>query len=280
MIRPLAIAAALALAGCAAESEPPPSVAAPPTAPAPLAPATVPPAAVDASVRDAQSHLRRLGYYRGPVDGIWGPETEEALQRFQRDRGLPADGTLGDQTLSALRNAPTPASGASSSSAAPRSRPVAINDPTTVRTVQNRLKQLGFYDGAADGVWGAETQQGLERFQRSKGMRPGELTTASISAMGLDPADFPSGTGAAATLDPRVVRAVQTRLRQDGFYRGGIDGTWGPGTEGALQRFQRERGFEATGQLTPPTIAALGLDPNNLVASAEAALGGAGSSRR
>lgn len=119
MIRPLAIAAAaLALAGCAAESEPPPSVAAPPTAPAPLAPATVPPAAVDASVRDAQSHLRRLGYYRGPVDGIWGPETEEALQRFQRDRGIPADGALGDDTLAALRAAPTPAGAASSAAPA------------------------------------------------------------------------------------------------------------------------------------------------------------------
>lgn len=122
MIRPLAIAAALALAGCAAESEPPPSAAAPQAAPSALAPATVPPAAVDASVRDAQSHLRRLGYYRGPVDGIWGPETEEALRRFQRDRGLPADGTLGDRTLAALRSAPTPASGASSSSATPPAR--------------------------------------------------------------------------------------------------------------------------------------------------------------
>jgi peptidoglycan hydrolase-like protein with peptidoglycan-binding domain len=263
-------AAALALASCA-QTPSPSSTAA--------APAPAPQAAADASMRDAQAELRRLGYYNGPIDGVRGAETAAAIERFQRTEGLAADGRLDGATLAALRAEPTPAR-AAAAPAAPPPRPISISDQTTVRTVQNRLKQLGYYDGPADGVWGPEMQQAVERFHRAKGLRGGGLTTASVAAMGLDPQSFPAGSGAAAALDPAVVRAVQTRLRGDGFYRGGVDGNWGPGTQAALERFQKDRGLDGAGQLTPPTIAALGLDPNNLVASAEAALGGVGSSTR
>jgi peptidoglycan hydrolase-like protein with peptidoglycan-binding domain len=272
-ILPLALplaAAALALAACAeTPGQPRPTTAA--AAPAP-----------DATVREAQTALRREGFYEGPIDGLWGAGTQSAVERYQRARGLAADGRLGGETMAALRGeAPRATAGIGSTSpAAPPPRAVAINDATTVRTVQNRLKQLGYYDGAADGVWGPEMQQAVERFNRSKGLPAGELTTASLDAMGLDARRFPAGEGAAAALDRNVVRAVQRRLQRDGFYRGGVDGEWGPGTQAALERFQKARGIEPQGQLTPPTISALGLDPNNLVASANAALGGVGSSSR
>lgn len=59
----------------------------------------------DGGVREYQSLLRELGYYRGPVDGIAGPLTRAAVLRFQRDHGLAADGVVGPATLSALRRA-------------------------------------------------------------------------------------------------------------------------------------------------------------------------------
>jgi peptidoglycan hydrolase-like protein with peptidoglycan-binding domain len=273
MTRILALTAvALALAACAGSQPSRPLAAAPAAAPAP-----------DATVRDAQTALRREGFYEGPIDGLWGAETASAVERYQRARGLAADGRLGSETMASLRGeAPrrTTGVGASAPAAAPPPRPVPISDQTTVRTVQNRLKQLGFYDGPADGVWGPQMQLAVERFNRSKGLPAGELTTASLDAMGLDARQFPAGDGTAAALDRNVVRAVQRRLQRDGFYRGGVDGEWGPGTQAALERFQKERGLEPAGQLTPPTITALGLDPNNLVASANAALGGIGSSSR
>jgi len=36
--------------------------------------------------------------------------------------------------------------------------------------------------------------------------------------------------------------------------------------QASLQRFQQGRGLQATGQLNPATVTALGLDPNNLAA--------------
>ena len=49
-------------------------------------------------VERLQEFLNALGY-RVHVDGIFGKETEEALKRFQRDYGLPADGILGPKTV-------------------------------------------------------------------------------------------------------------------------------------------------------------------------------------
>lgn len=37
---------------------------------------------------NVQQELRREGYYRGSIDGLIGPMTRSALERYQRDRGL------------------------------------------------------------------------------------------------------------------------------------------------------------------------------------------------
>jgi hypothetical protein len=43
-------------------------------------------------VKDVQNDLSRLGYYSGPIDGFAGPHTLSAVQRYQIDHGLGADG--------------------------------------------------------------------------------------------------------------------------------------------------------------------------------------------
>ena len=212
-------------------------------------------------VRDAQQRLHTMGLYDRSVDGLWGPDTQAAVERFQRDRGLPVTGRLDGGTLTAIRST--------------ESMPIALSDPTDVRTVQNRLRQLNFYTGPADGVWGSSTQVALESFQRSRSLQVGQINGATMAAMGLDASAFPTRTASAQpatvagnTLAPSVVRSIQQRLRQYGFYRGATDGIWGPASQRSLINFQRSRGLEANGQLNPTTISALGLDPNNLSASA------------
>lgn len=219
-----------------------------------------------AEVREAQNRLHTLGLYDGGADGLWGPETQAAVERFQRNQNLPVTARLDGTTLSALRGADT--------------APISVTDQTDVRTMQNRLRQLNFYNGPADGVWGPGTQVALENFQRARGLPVGQVTRATIAAMGLDAAAFPTrsasigsaaparATVAGNTLDRGVVRGIQQKLRQNGFYTGAVDGVWGPRTQAALSRFQRSRGIESTGELNPTTISALGLDPNNLAASA------------
>jgi peptidoglycan hydrolase-like protein with peptidoglycan-binding domain len=54
------------------------------------------------TIREAQRQLNAEGFKAGPVDGIKGPRTREALKRFQEARGLTASGELDAQTMSAL----------------------------------------------------------------------------------------------------------------------------------------------------------------------------------
>ncbi len=49
-----------------------------------------------------QKKLLGQGINPGPVDGIFGPKTEEALRRFQEREGLDVDGIAGSKTFTAL----------------------------------------------------------------------------------------------------------------------------------------------------------------------------------
>jgi peptidoglycan hydrolase-like protein with peptidoglycan-binding domain len=48
----------------------------------------------DANRRQVQEALRRLGYYRGPMDGIFGPLTQAAIRRFQQSVAAEPTGSL------------------------------------------------------------------------------------------------------------------------------------------------------------------------------------------
>ena len=54
------------------------------------------------AVTTIQTKLRRWGYFDGPVDGIYGSGTAEAVRYFQRANGLTPDGVAGPATLKAL----------------------------------------------------------------------------------------------------------------------------------------------------------------------------------
>jgi peptidoglycan hydrolase-like protein with peptidoglycan-binding domain len=53
-------------------------------------------------VRDVQQALSDAAYHPGPVDGVWGPMTEDALRAYQEDKGLQATGQLDSETVEAL----------------------------------------------------------------------------------------------------------------------------------------------------------------------------------
>ncbi len=50
-------------------------------------------------VKQIQTKLKELGYYKGSVDGIFGKQTKSAVIAFQKNCGLTADGIAGPKTL-------------------------------------------------------------------------------------------------------------------------------------------------------------------------------------
>lgn len=68
-------------------------------------------------VTQIQTKLKRWGYYKGSVDGIYGSQTVSAVKYFQRKNGLTVDGIAGPATLKAMgiTSSGTSSSGSSTS---------------------------------------------------------------------------------------------------------------------------------------------------------------------
>ncbi len=48
--------------------------------------------------KEIQISLRNAGFYRGPVDGVFGSATRKAIREFQRANDLKPDGIVGART--------------------------------------------------------------------------------------------------------------------------------------------------------------------------------------
>lgn len=53
-------------------------------------------------VVQTQTKLSALGYYTGPIDGVFGPRTQQAVTNFQTAYGLVVDGTINHQVVYTL----------------------------------------------------------------------------------------------------------------------------------------------------------------------------------
>lgn len=142
-------------------------------------------------VEELQGILSLLGYHPSPVDGSFDTDTEAAVQTFQTDVGLTADGIVGPATwerllptpsteftppaapvAAAVPETPTAQSSASDPATPPDQSPIDL--PTlrlgtygpAVTRLQTRLQSLGFYNGALDGIFGAQTESAVKAFQR------------------------------------------------------------------------------------------------------------------
>jgi Putative peptidoglycan binding domain len=56
----------------------------------------------DWRIGQAQERLKAAGFNPGSIDGVLGPQTREALRRYQASQGLPATGVLDEATRQVL----------------------------------------------------------------------------------------------------------------------------------------------------------------------------------
>jgi Putative peptidoglycan binding domain len=65
---------------------------------------------VDQTVTTVQTELTQLGFYNGPIDGIFGPTTRDAVANYQVAKQLNVTGSLSPDTLQSLGLPQAPAS--------------------------------------------------------------------------------------------------------------------------------------------------------------------------
>jgi peptidoglycan hydrolase-like protein with peptidoglycan-binding domain len=217
-----------------------------------------------ADVSNLQELLSKRGFYNGAVDGIMGSQTRAAIVAAQKNYGLATDGIAGAQTLAALE------SGASNVSIATKNTttsPTATTSDKNVVDLQQLLAKRGFYNGAIDGVKGAQTNAAIAAAQKAYGLTTDGIAGAqTIAALQSDArpsaaATPVTGNQAAASNVPTAndggVANLQNLLTDRGFYNGPITGFLGTRTRDAIIAAQKAYGLTADGVAGARTIAAL-----------------------
>lgn len=129
-------------------------------------------AAVSEYTASLQEALAGAGYYTGAVDGVYGPETVDAVEALQQASGLPVTGTVDKATEAALR-----------AELADKGAVAARGAVASTAALQQTLKLAGFWDGPVDGQWSPALTKALESFQTELGVKPtGEVDAATIAA--------------------------------------------------------------------------------------------------
>lgn len=236
-----------------------------------------------------QQALKTRGFYTGVIDGLYGAGLLNAVKAFQLTYGLAADGDAGEDTQRLLFEDVFPKK---SATPAPTAEPTMIASFVTVtvppdgvtatlkegdegdliKTLQQALKDKGFYKGEVDGFFGSETRDAVYLFQRTRGMvEDGMAGFDTQSALYLQENggnnsqySTPVPFHANVTVSPggeyvllrrgdigALVVALQQQLKDQGYYAGDIDGTYGEDTVNAVISFQRDNGLSQDGDASP-----------------------------
>ena len=137
---------------------------------------------------------------------------------------------------------------------------------TAVKSMQTKLKKLGYYAAEETGNAGPKTIEAVKKFQSANGLTAdgvaGPSTPAKIDAaynkLGTSSsASSYTGSGLHLNSTGSEVRDLQTNLTTLGYYWATISGNFGPKTETAVKRFQEENGLTADGIAGTKTLAAI-----------------------
>jgi len=139
-----------------------------------LAAALTHPPAADARPQKKKTRSRGKGVQalqralRLPVDGVFGPQTERALRRYQRRHGMTVDGIAGAQTRGRLGLGAGPVLKRAAAHRASRKAQRSSNKAGVRGGGVSALQRaLGV---PADGAFGTQTERALRRYQRRHGM--------------------------------------------------------------------------------------------------------------
>ena len=120
-----------------------------------------------------QQSLEQAGYYDGPVDGVYGSGTVEAVEALQRAHDLPVTGAVDKATQAALQADLQEVGGAAAQDAV-----------ASTAAVQQTLKLAGYWDGPVDGEWSPELTAAVTELQAQLGVKQtGAVDAATLAAL-------------------------------------------------------------------------------------------------
>lgn len=159
-------------------------------------------------VKEVQRQLAARNLYTGKIDGVVGSQTQKALENFQTQQGMSATGELDARTADALGlissdrqpvsgsdHAPA-MNGSQGQASSPIQRQMGAESTVPLssistedgRKIQQRLQELGFYNGPIDGVLGQQTRGALSRYYQRQAQlaSQGVLSEGAVDSFGVD----------------------------------------------------------------------------------------------
>lgn len=255
---------------------------------APVAGALIRKDSKGAAVSKLQTRLKELGYYTGDITGTCNADTVDAIKLFEGRHGLVADGEMdsADQQIlfgatamdASVQITPTPAP-----TLAPPTKTLRRGDKDEeVKSLQQRLKDLGYYTGSVTGTYNAATETAVKDFQKKSQITAdgvcGPVTRTvlyGVNAIYAVPTAVPVASvapGTDATYPPitqdnviiiragsmgEIVLRLQKRLQELGYYTSRLDGVYLTDDMEAVRAFQKASGLKVDGKAGYDTQTAL-----------------------
>ena len=238
-------------------------------------------------VAQLQQKLTDLSYYSGNISGRYREGTRAAVKSFQSDFGLEATGEADTNTLNVIYST--------------LYRPLRYGSSgEDVKKLQTRLMELGYYTGKVSGNYLEGTQSAIANFQRINGEDSTGVADPDTQLLLFDSSAIGKNDKAAATSTPtptpaadsflvdenasgqvvatsdeeipyttrlakgskgELVKQVQQRLTDLGYYTGPISGNFLGKTQSAVKTFQEQNALDVNGVVGENTWNTLFNDP-------------------
>ena len=140
--------------------------------------------------------------------------------------------------------------------------PGARTQAQIIGEIQRELGRKGFYNGPSDGIWGAKTDAAARDFIQAAGIKiNAEASESLLHAIAVSNAKPLSGRAALAEparsdpiaeliAPPKQVLAVQRALADFGYGQIKPTGVLDAATQGAIEKFERDRQLPVIGQIS------------------------------
>ena len=200
-------------------------------------------------VSTLQYRLKDLYYLTSDATGIYDAATTAAVKSFQEDFGLEATGEADAKTQSLLFAA--------------QYRPLKKGcTGDDVKELQTRLTVLGYYKGKVSGEYLDATEEAVRAYQEANGEEVTGIADVDTLAVLLQASEESSDTTDTGTVmqgtvayterlakgsTGTLVKQLQTRLTELGYYSGPISGNFLGKTMTAVKTLQKQNGVTVDG---------------------------------
>ncbi len=200
-------------------------------------------------VSTLQYRLKDLYYLTSEASGVYDAATTEAVKSFQADFGLDATGEADAKTQSLLFAA--------------QYRPLKKGcTGDDVKELQTRLTVLGYYKGKISGEFLDATEEAVRAYQEANGEEATGVADVDTLTILLQASEASSDTTDTGTVmqgtiayterlakgsTGTLVKQLQTRLTELGYYSGPISGNFLGKTMTAVKTLQKQNGVTVDG---------------------------------